>query len=71
LVNAICPGFTTTELSASILSKKEIEELTSKIPLGRFADVSEIAKIAVTLCSELNTYLTGQTIVIDGGVTIE
>lgn len=71
LVNAICPGFTSTELSASILSKKEIKELTSKIPLGRFADVSEIAKIAVTLCSELNTYLTGQTIVIDGGVTIE
>lgn len=71
LVNAICPGFTDTELSKTILTKKELEELTARIPLGRFADASEIAKIAVILCSDLNTYITGQTIVVDGGVTIE
>jgi len=71
LVNALCPGFTLTELTTSILSKKEIKELTSKIPLGRFADVSEIARIAVFLCSDLNTYITGQTIIVDGGVTIQ
>ena len=71
LVNAICPGFTDTELSRTILTKKEIDELTSRIPLGRFADVSEIAKVAVALCSDLNTYITGQTLVIDGGVTIQ
>jgi 3-oxoacyl-[acyl-carrier protein] reductase len=71
LVNAICPGFTSTELTASILSKEEITELTHKIPLGRFAGVSEIAKIAVVLCSDLNTYITGQSILVDGGVTVQ
>lgn len=69
LVNALCPGFTLTELTASILSRKEIKTLTADIPVGRFADVSEIAKVAVFLCSDLNTYITGQTIVVDGGVT--
>lgn len=71
LVNALCPGFTSTELTKSILSSREIKDLSSQIPLGRFADASEIAQIAVFLCSDLNTYLTGQTIVVDGGVTVQ
>ena len=71
LVNALCPGFTSTELTESILSSKEIKDLSSQIPLGRFADPSEIANIAVLLCSDLNTYITGQTIIVDGGVTIQ
>jgi len=71
LVNALCPGFTSTELTKSILSSKEINDLSSQIPLGRFADTQEIAKIAVFLCSNLNTYLTGQTIVVDGGITVK
>lgn len=71
LVNALCPGFTSTELTKSILSSKEINDLSSQIPLGRFADAQEIAKIAVFLCSNLNTYLTGQTIVVDGGITVK
>lgn len=71
LVNALCPGFTLTELTMSILSEEEMNVLASEVPLGRFADVSEIAKIAVLLCSDLNTYITGQTIVVDGGVTAQ
>ena len=71
LVNALCPGFTSTELTKSILSSKEINDLSSQIPLGRFADAQEIAKIAVFLCSDLNTYLTGQAIVVDGGITVK
>ena len=58
-------------MTASILSKEQIKELTNNIPLGRFADVSEIAKIAVVLCSDLNTYITGQSILVDGGVTVQ
>lgn len=69
LVNAICPGFTMTELTTSILSTSEIHRLSSEIPLGRFADVTEIAEAAVFLCSNMNTYMTGQTLVIDGGFT--
>ena len=70
LVNALCPGFTMTDLTKSILSEAEIKQLCSEIPLGRFASEEEIAKTAVFLCSDLNTYMTGQTVVVDGGYTI-
>lgn len=71
LVNALCPGFTLTELTKSILSKSEIKDLAAQIPLGRFADVSEIARNAVFLCSDLNSYMTGQIFVVDGGFIIK
>jgi 3-oxoacyl-[acyl-carrier protein] reductase len=71
LVNALCPGFTSTELTASTLSGKEMKELAAEIPLGRFADASEIAKAAVFLCSDFNSYMTGQVIVVDGGFTVK
>ena len=67
LVNAVSPGFTMTELTASVLSKQEIKELCSQVPAGRFADPEEIAKTVLFLASDLNTYLTGQNIIIDGG----
>lgn len=70
LVNALCPGFVNTELTRRMLSKEEMAKLSSEVPLGRFAEVSEIARAVVFLCSDLNTYITGQTIVVDGGFTI-
>lgn len=69
LVNALCPGFTNTELTASVLSKEEMTTIASEIPLGRFAEVSEIATVAVFLVSDLNSYMTGQTLIADGGFT--
>ncbi len=71
LVNALCPGFTLTEMTQSILSKKEIISLARQIPLGRFASPIDVAQTAVYLCSDLNTYITGQTLVVDGGFTIK
>lgn len=71
LVNALCPGFTRTELTESILSENEKKILVSEIPLGRFADASEIANIAVFLCSDLNTYMVGQIVIVDGGFTVK
>jgi 3-oxoacyl-[acyl-carrier protein] reductase len=71
LVNAICPGFTTTEMTESILSLRERETLAQQVPLGRFASVDEMAKAAVFLCSEHNSFMTGQTLIIDGGFTIQ
>lgn len=70
LVNAICPGFTDTKLTRSTLSPKERKELSLKVPLKRFASVSEIATVAAFLCSDKNTYMTGQTLTVDGGFSI-
>ena len=70
LVNAVSPGFTMTELTEQSLSADEINDLSGQIPLGRFANPAEIAKTVLFLASELNTYITGQNIIIDGGFTL-
>lgn len=70
LVNALCPGFVNTELTRRMLSKEEMSQLAAEVPLGRFAEVDDIARVALFLCSEYNTYITGQAIVVDGGFTI-
>ena len=71
LVNALCPGFTKTDMTASILSSSDMETLCEKIPMGRFAEEIEIAKAALFLCSDMNTYMTGQTLIADGGFVIQ
>lgn len=71
LVNALCPGFVLTDLTRNILSKQEIKALSKQIPLGRFGTEKDMARVATFLCSDLNTYITGQTIVADGGITIQ
>lgn len=67
LVNNVAPGFVNTELTQKILSKDDQEYLLKQIPLNRFAEPEEISKIVMFLASEVNTYLTGQTIIVDGG----
>jgi len=67
LVNAVSPGFTMTELTKSTLSENEIQELSSQIPMQRFAQPEEISKAVLFLASDMNTYITGQNIVVDGG----
>jgi 3-oxoacyl-[acyl-carrier protein] reductase len=69
LVNSVSPGFTMTELTRETLTKDDMEELKRIIPAGRFADPDEVATLVLFLCSDLNTYITGQNIVIDGGFT--
>jgi 3-oxoacyl-[acyl-carrier protein] reductase len=69
LVNAVSPGFTMTELTMRTLPEKEFNELKSIVPAQRFAEPSEIAKTVLFLVSDLNTYITGQNIIIDGGFT--
>jgi len=70
LVNSVSPGFTLTELTKNSLSKEEIIELSNQIPLKRFANPEEISKTVLFLCSNMNTYITGQNIVVDGGFTL-
>ena len=67
LVNSISPGFVDTKLTRKILSKKEINQIKKQIPIGRLAKPSEIVPLILFLCSDLNTYITGQIIYVDGG----
>jgi len=71
LVNAVAPGFTDTELTRKNLAAAEIGKLKQQIPLQRLAKPLEIAELVVFLCSEKNTYITGQTLLIDGGFTCQ
>jgi 3-oxoacyl-[acyl-carrier protein] reductase len=67
LVNAVCPGFVDTDLTRQNNTPEDIARLTASVPLGRLATVAEIADFVVYLGSERNTYITGQSIPIDGG----
>ena len=70
LVNAVSPGFTMTDLTRQSLSDEQMSKLSKTVPLGRFAEVDEIAGVVLFLSSAQNTYLTGQNLVVDGGFTI-
>lgn len=67
LVNCVSPGFVRTDLTESMLTEAEIRELTARIPLGRMAVPEDISKVVIFLSSDLNTYVTGQNIIVDGG----
>jgi 3-oxoacyl-[acyl-carrier protein] reductase len=69
LVNTLSPGFVMTDLTRRNLSATEMEQLANQVPAKRLADVKDISNVAVFLLSEMNTYLTGQNIVVDGGFT--
>lgn len=69
LVNAVSPGFTLTELTKTTNTLKQLKDIESIIPAKRMAEPIEIARVIAFLCSDLNTYLTGQNITIDGGYT--
>ena len=67
LVNALSPGFTRTDMTNATVPADEQERLANQVPMRRFAEPEEMAKVVLFLCSELNTYITGQNIVVDGG----
>jgi 3-oxoacyl-[acyl-carrier protein] reductase len=69
MVNAVSPGFTLTELTKATNSLEQIHAIEKIIPAKRMADSFEIARVVAFLCSDMNSYLTGQNITIDGGYT--
>ena len=71
LVNTVCPGQTMTELTLKNNSPEEIGRMEREIPLGRLARPEEIADVVYFLGSEQNTYITGQQIIVDGGLTVQ
>ena len=68
-VNAVCPGFVQTEMVDQLPEDKKKEYL-KEVPLGRFADVNEVAGLVSFLCSDDASYITGQAIVLDGGLSL-
>lgn len=69
MVNTISPGFVMTDLTKKNLTAEEIDILSEMIPAKRMAVAKDISNVAIFLLSNLNTYLTGQNIVVDGGFT--
>lgn len=67
-VNAIAPGVVRTDLARVIWENRE-EELSAHIPLGRIGEVQDISPMALLLLSDAGSWITGQTVVIDGGTT--
>ena len=65
-VNAIAPGVVLTQMGLSIPANAR-EEMLRQIPLGRFGEPEEIAGPILWLCSDLASYVTGQTIHVSGG----
>lgn len=69
LVNCVAPGYVMTELTMQNNTKDELEIIRNTIPVGRLAEPEEIAEVVAFLCSDKNSYITGQAIVVDGGFT--
>lgn len=69
LVNTLSPGFVMTDLTRKNLSETERMQLAEQVPIKRLAEVQDISNVAVFLLSDLNRYLTGQNIIVDGGFT--
>ena len=69
-VNAVAPGFIRTERMA-MLPAEVIERAQKSSVLGRVADPDDVAHVISFLCSESARHITGQTIVVDGGLSLE
>jgi 3-oxoacyl-[acyl-carrier protein] reductase len=67
--NAVAPGFIETDFT-NVLSDEIKANATSAIPLGRFGQPEDVAKLVVFLASDAAAYLTGQTLAVDGGMTM-
>ena len=68
-VNVVAPGFIRTDMTGR-LNQQQQEELTKNIPAGRIGDPEDVAKVVSFLCSDAADYITGQTIAVDGGMTM-
>ncbi|URQ64652.1 3-oxoacyl-ACP reductase FabG [SAR86 cluster bacterium] len=66
-VNLVSPGFINTDMTSGLT----IEKLESQIPLGRMGNPSDVASLVAFLASEGAGYITGQTLVVDGGLFMQ
>ena len=66
-VNSIAPGYIKTEMTQEIAESNQ-QAMLDLIPVGRFGDAAEVAALASFLCHESSSYITGETIHINGGM---
>ena len=70
-VNGIAPSLVDTKMTKVTMDNDERRDRAlSRIPLGRFGSVEEMAGVALFLASPLSTYICGQTLIVDGGLTL-
>ncbi len=67
-VNSICPGYVLTEMGAATRTAEDVAEWSSKSPLGRLAETSDVAAMALFLASHDADYCTGQAMNVTGGM---
>jgi len=69
-VNTVCPTFVVTPMTKNFLKNKKFKrDMLSNIPLGRFAEMSEISSAVVFLASDAASMITGTSLLVDGGWT--
>ncbi len=69
-INSICPGYVLTPMQKVEYTEEMLQEVNSRIPMGRHADPEEIAALFAFLASSEAKYITGTTITIDGGESV-
>ena len=69
-VNAVAPGYVETELTGS-LPEKVKDQIRGQVPVGRFGEPKEVAEVVAFLVGEAAGYVSGQTIAVDGGMTMQ
>jgi 3-oxoacyl-[acyl-carrier protein] reductase len=68
IVNSVAPGYLRTEMSHG-LDEDQLQQIVRRTPAGRLGEPEDIARLVMFLTSEDNTYITGQVLVADGGLT--
>ena len=69
-VNTLAPGYFATELTRELVDDEEFSAwVASRTPAGRWGDVAELGGVAVFLASDASSFVNGQTILVDGGMT--
>ncbi len=68
--NTVAPGYVETELTGS-LPEEVKDQIRGQVPMGRFGEAEEVAEVVAFLAGEGSGYVTGQTIAVDGGMTMQ